>query len=376
MLYLDNAATTPMSQTALEKFNEVSRTLWGNPSALHQHGLRAAGVMQDCKKTLLALLGARGGELIFCGCGTESDNLALLGAAARHRRGRVITTALEHPAVLEPMRLLEERGFEVVRLRWGGSPEAFLAALAEALTPETVLVSIMAVNNETGLILPVKEACALTKKASLQALFHTDATQAFGKTEFNVAELGVDLCTVSAHKLCGPQGIGALYIREGVRLTPQLLGGKQQGGLRSGTEPVALCAAFAAAAEEACSTREQRYAAARSFREQLEKRLEGSAVRLLKLPQASPFIVSLALPRVPSEVLLRYLDEQGIRVSAGSACAKGKTGAATTELIGENKNYTVRVSLWDQDAPQADVLADALLAAQKRFALQVNRRGR
>lgn len=360
-----------MSEAALSKFNTVSRELWGNPSALHQYGIRAAGVMKDCKQTLLSLLGARGGDLIFCGCGTESDNLAILGIAARHRRGRVITTVLEHAAVLEPMRALEERGFEVIRLPWGGSAEAFLQGLSDALTPDTVLVSIMAVNNETGLILPVTEACAMTHKSCPEAVFHTDATQALGKIPFDVSAVGAELCTVSAHKIGGPQGIGALYLRDGVKLTPQLLGGKQQGGLRSGTEPVAMAAAFAEAAAQAAATLEQRTQKAFRFRQTLEERLAGSAVRLLAQNNASPFIHSLSLPNVPSEVLLRYLGENGILVSAGSACSKGKTGRAALELIGQNARYTVRVSLCDNDAQDAEQLADALLAAQRRFALQV-----
>lgn len=373
MLYLDYAATAPMSEAALREFNRVGQSLWGNPSALHQYGLRASGVLRDAQTTLLSLLGARDGEVIFCGCGTESDNLALLGAAGRHRGGRIVTTVLEHPAVLEPVRIAEERGFEVVRLHWNGE-EAFLRELEQALTPDTVLVSVMTVSNETGLLLPVREACALTKRCCPDAVFHTDATQAFGKVPVNVEETGADLCTVSAHKIGGPQGMGCLYVRKGVRLTPQMLGGKQQDGLRSGTEPVALIASFAEAARQAVKSRPERDAAARRFGERLTERLKDSAVRLLRQEKASPFIRNLWLPGVPSEVLLRYLDGQGVLVSAGSACSKGKTGAAASELIGRDARYSVRVSLWDQDAPDADVLADALLAAQDRFRLQLGRR--
>jgi len=370
LIYLDNAATTPLCESALEAFTRVSSEKWGNPSSLHAFGLRAKSELDTARKTLASVLGAKESEIIFTSGGSESDSMALLGAAARFKTGRILVSALEHPAVSQPLRRLEEAGFEVVTVAWGGSAEAFLANVAAAADANTILASFMAVHNETGLILPVAEAAALVKKANPKALVHCDGAQAFCKIPLRVNQWGVDMLSFSAHKFHGPQGMGGLYLKTGVKIKPLIAGGGQENGLRSGTEPIALAAAMAAAAAEWRAHSAERTAEALAFRAVQEQRLTGTGIFLnLSQQSCSPFIFSVSVPPVPSEVLLRILEGEGILVSSGSACSKNrkdKTAAAVLPKI--LADSVIRVSLGAQNtAGEANVLADALLKAAQGF---------
>lgn len=368
-VYLDNAATTPVCEAALEKLNEISRENWGNASALHEYGRRASQILDRSKRIFAEALGD--GELIFTSGGTESNNLALFGVADKHRSGRIIVTAGEHSSLMNAVKQLQSKGFEVVIVPFGGGEETFLKNFTAAMTPDTVFCGVMAVNNETGLIFPVKRAAAIAHKVAPNVVFHTDAVQAFCKIPFNAKALGVDTCAVSGHKIGAFQGIGALWIKKGVKLTPRFYGGRQQNSLRPGTEPIALIAAFAETAQQMIQTLPERTEKAKAFFETLRNRLFGTEV-LFNGAFGSPFIGSISLPKVPSEVLMRFLEENGVLVSAGAACSGGKVSPAAADLIGENAKYTLRVSLGPQNTPDdAAALAAVLILAQERFSKQI-----
>ena len=369
-VYLDNAATSPVCKAAREAFDRVCDGEWGNSSALHDYGVRSAKTLNDAKRKISAVLGMKSGELLLTSGGTESNNTALLGVCEKHRGGRVIVTAAEHASVAAPAKYLLNKGFDVVFVPYSGSDERFLEKFCAAITPDTVLASVMSVNNETGLIYPVTEAARLLKSRCPDAVFHTDAVQAFCKCPISLQ--GVDLCSMSGHKIGAPQGIGALYIAEGVKLAPRFYGGHQQNGLRPGTEPVAMAAAFGAAAEHMSESYGARRAVAEHFGRVLREELRG--IPAVFNPGGSPFIYSLALPGVPSEVLMRFLQERGILVSAGAACSGGKVSAAGRDLAGANASYTVRISLGEDNLPDdARELAQGLSAAAQRFALQMRK---
>ena len=248
--YFDNAATTPVRPEAVQAAVEAMTQGWGNPSSQYALGKQAAERMKGWRADLAGALGCRPEEVFFTSCGSESDNWAIRGALElNRRRGKhIVTTAMEHAAVLEPLKALERQGYEVTCLqpdRWG---ELDPAQLSAALRPDTALVSMMLVNNELGTVLPVKEAARAIRAAGCLALLHCDAVQGFLKVPFTPKELGVDLLSVSGHKIHAPKGVGALYVRSGLKLPPLIRGGGQEGGLRSGTEATAQIAAFAAAA--------------------------------------------------------------------------------------------------------------------------------
>lgn len=386
MIYLDNAATTPAGKAALDAFYKTAAEDWGNPSALHSRGRRSAELLEQARAGLLKAAGGRDNyNLLFTSGGTESNNFALQGIADKHRGARIIVSAAEHSSVAVCAAFLKNKGYDVVSVAFGGSDAAFLRNLEAALSENTALVSVMSVNNETGLIFPIAQAVKLVKSRCPNAVFHTDAVQAFGKIPFSLDALGVDLASVGGHKLHAPVGIGGLFVRDGVKLTPRFYGGHQQGDLRPGTEPVALAAAFCAAAEDMCENLEANRAAAFEFRKTL---IENSpdCVKFNLPENGSPFITSLALPAVPSEVLMRFAEESGIYISAGAACSKGKTSAAAKDLIGANSAYTVRVSVGAyamrnamcedaQRVAQRDAyeLAKLLTAARERFKLQIKK---
>ncbi len=322
-VYLDNAATTPVCPQAAQAALEVMTEGYGNPSSGYAAGQAAAARLQADREAVAQALGCRPEELFFTSCGTEGDNWAILGAArAGKRLGRhIITTAVEHSAVLEPVEALEGEGWTVTRLKPDKtghiSPEDFAAALRS----DTALVSMMLVNNETGAVLPVAQCARLAKAHNPQLLFHTDAVQAFLKLPFTPEELGVDLLTVSGHKIRAPKGIGALWIRSGVKLPPLLLGGGQEQGARPGTEPTAQIAALAAAVRAWTPEDRARLAAVKAYA--LERLAAVPGVEI-PCPGDAPHICAVSLPGYPAEMLVRDLSDRGIWVSSGSACHRGK----------------------------------------------------
>ena len=326
MIYLDNAATTRPCREAAQAVSRAMTELWGNPSAGHAPGREARAALDKAREQVLRALGpgADRGSLTFTSGGTEADNLALFGGAKKqiHRGRHIISSKVEHEAVLKCLEALQGEGWAVTLLDPDPSGRIPVEKVEEALRPDTVLVSLMLVNNETGGITDIPRIAELLRERGSKALLHTDAVQAFLKIPFSPAGLGADMITLSAHKICGPKGAGALWCRDGLRLPPLIRGGGQEGALRSGTEPMPAIMGFGAAAEavSALKDRAGHYAGLRRvLREELPEALFPGD------PEAcAPHICSLSFPGAKAEPLMNELDFRGICVSRGSACAKGR----------------------------------------------------
>ena len=368
--YLDNAATTRVSPAAAQAALEVMTQDFGNPSARYPLGIGAAKRLKEDRERVARALGCEARELYFTSCGTEGDNWAIQAALWKNRRvgKHIITTAIEHSAILEPCKRLEQQGYEVTYLpphREGG---VNLSDLEQALRPDTVLVSMMLVNNELGTVLPVKEAVRLTRRLAPQALFHTDAVQGFLKVPFTPKGLGVDLLTISGHKIHAPKGIGALYVRSGLQIQPMILGGGQESGMRSGTEPTAQIAALAAA----CAEGKANFARDAAHMAQLkDDTLEQLALRVPEAERigngTAPHILALTLPGYKAEVLVRALGDMGICVSAGSACHRGKPSHvyAAMGLDKARREGSFRVSFsGDTTRQEVDAFVEGLVKAR------------
>ena len=325
MIYFDNAATTRVSDTAAQAALTAMTELYANPSSAHAFGFEAEKALRAARAAVLAALGftPSEGSLVFTGSGSEADNLALRGAAhALARRGRhIVLSDSEHPAVENTAKDLEKEGFTVSRISTE-SGKLDLDEAREVLTPDTILVSCMAVNNETGAIYDIASLASLAKALCPNALFHTDAVQAFTKIPAGVWKKA-DLVSVSAHKIHAPKGVGALFVRKGVRLVPCITGGGQENGLRSGTEAMPGICAMAAAAKQATADFAALDAQVKSINAYLRTRLSTlDGVCINTEPDGFlPHILSIAVPGLRSEILLRFLSERGIYVSAGSACS-------------------------------------------------------
>ena len=330
--YLDNSATTRCSEGVRDAVVRAMMEEYGNPSSQHMKGVEAERRLRWARETIAATLKVGEKEIYFTSGATESNNWALIGAAMANRRAgmHLITTAIEHAAVLEPMRYLEEQGFRVTYLPVDGTGHIRPEDLQNALCEDTILVSVMYVNNEIGAVEPIGEIGRMLRAYNPRILFHVDAVQAYGKMEIHPKKLGIDMLSVSAHKIHGPKGVGFLYVKEGTKLRPLLLGGGQQKGMRSGTDNVPGAVGLAQAAKEA-------YAQPGQDREHLLMLKRRMTEGLRGLPEeyriaihsgdgddSAPHIVSAAFPGVRSEVLLHALEERGIYVSAGSACTTNK----------------------------------------------------
>ncbi len=326
MIYFDNSATTAVCREAVERMTAVMTETYGNPSSLHTMGVRAEQEVLRAREAVAALIGVGSEQIVFTAGGTEANNLAILGAAEalRRRPPVAVTTAIEHPSVAACFDELESRGWTVTRVKPGADGTVTPQQLAAACSAETTLVSAMAVNNETGARLDVAAAVKAVKAVAPQAVFHTDCVQAAGKLMIKAERWGVDLLTMSGHKLHGPKGCGALYIRKGVRVQPRAIGGGQEKGLRSGTEAVPAIAGFGAAvaALPAVDVQQQHYALLRETLINELQTLDG--VRLHLPTDGVPYIVHFSLPGFRSETLLHFLAAREIYVSSGSACSKGK----------------------------------------------------
>ena len=323
--YLDNSATTKVCPEAAQAAVNAMTAVYGNPSSTHTLGREAKKLTDAARKQVSAALGCRAKELVFNSCGSESDNWAILkGAEAMRRRGRhIISSTAEHDAVRKSLDELEAQGYEVTRLRPDASGAIPPEAAAAALREDTVLVSLMLVNNETGAVTDIPAISKLLKRAASPALLHTDAVQAFLKVPFSARSLGADLISISGHKLHAPKGIGALYIKSGLRLKPLILGGGQEDGRRAGTESVPLIAAFGAACEAAMAQQEENGRRMSELRQEAIERLRADIPELVVIGGGAPHILSLSLPGWRSEVLMNYLEAREIYVSKSSACKKG-----------------------------------------------------
>ncbi len=353
-VYLDNSATTKCYDEVAELVCRVMCEDYGNPSSMHHKGVEAEQYVRYAKETLARLMKVNEKEILFTSGGTESDNIALIGTAmAHHRRGRhLITTRMEHPAVLQTMVYLERQGFDVTYLSVDREGRIRLQELERAIRKDTILVSIMHVNNEIGSVQPIAEAGELIKRCNPQTLFHVDAVQGFGKFRIYPSRMNVDLLSVSAHKIHGPKGVGFLYIRAGARVNPIIYGGGQQKGMRSGTENVPGIAGLAKAADLVYENLDQDVDRMYELRQKLidgVSRIEDVRVNGCPGREGAPHIVSLSVRGVRSEVLLHALEEKEIYVSAGSACSSNKPQISDTlKAIGVERDLlgsTIRFSL-------------------------------
>lgn len=352
--YLDNSATTQCSKRACDLMVELLTQDYGNPSSLHMKGVEAERYIKEAKEKIAKTLKVTENEIVFTSGGTESNNLAIIGSAMANKRAgmHLITTSIEHPSVGNPMAYLEELGFAVTYLPVDKDGILSLDALWEAVTEETILVSLMHINNEIGAIEPIEEAIKIVKEKNPKTLIHVDAIQSYGKLRIYPKRMGIDLLSVSGHKIHGPKGSGFLFIREKTKIKPILFGGGQQKGVRSGTENVPAIAGLGEAAAEIYENFEENaehlYHLKEAFVEGIRK-LEGVTINGRSGRDSAPHIVSVSFAGVRSEVLLHDLEERGIYVSAGSACSSNtkKKVSATLENIGLKKELaesTVRFS--------------------------------
>ena len=333
IVYLDNSSTTPVCEKAQKEIYLAVSKDFGNPSSLHILGFNAEKKVDLTREAIAEMIGAAPGEVYFTSGGTEGNNTALFGAAyARKKRGnKIVTTAIEHPSVLEPLKRLEDEGFEVVKIKPQADGTINEEEIFSAVDDKTVLVSIMLVNNETGAILPVAAARRAIERAKAPAFLHCDAVQAFGKLPLSVKELGVDLLTASAHKIHGPKGAGFIYVKSGVTIRPLLSGGGQEKGLRSGTEAVPAICGMYGALKSIGSIKEnlKRVGGLRDYA--VDKLREIGNIEINSPDSALPYVLNFSVVGYRSETVLHFLEKDGVFVSSGSACAKGKGSYVLTE---------------------------------------------
>ncbi len=363
-IYLDHAATTPVCPAAAQAALEVMTGSFGNPSSLYPLGRAAARRREEDRAAVAAALGCLPQELFFTSCGTEGDNWAIAAAVDLNRKkgSHIVTTAMEHSAVLEPMKKLKKEGFEVTFLKPDAEGNIAPELVKAAIRPDTILVSMMLVNNEVGTILPIRAAADAIKAANSPALLHTDAVQGFLKVPFSPKELGADLVTICAHKVRGPKGVGALYIKKELvsKIKPLLLGGGQENGLRPGTEATAQTAAFAAAVKawEPCFP--DRIRAVKDYAVDILSAIEG--VTLISRGDA-PHILAISLPDFSGQTVVEALGGQRVCVSSGSACHRGKPSHVfeAMPLPPKVKYGAIRVSFGPESTPaEVDRLAELL----------------
>ena len=326
MIYFDNSATTKPCAAAVEAMVNAMTEGWGNPSALYGFGIETAHALRDARQQVAAAMGAEPDRVFFTSGGTEADNWAIYSTVKRYgKRGKhIITTAIEHHAVLHVMKDLESKGFEVTYLQPDEQGNITTAALKAALRKDTILVSIMMVNNEVGSVMPIAQLAKLTHKLCPDAVFHTDAVQGFLKVPFQAKTLGADLISVSSHKVHGPKGCGALYISPRLKSFPAfLLGGGQEGGFRSGTEGTPAIFSFAAACAAGHATLKEDIAHEKALIELAISQLSELKEVVVNGAHEAPHVLNLSIPGVPTQNSINTLQDHGICVSAGSACAKG-----------------------------------------------------
>lgn len=379
--YLDNSATTACFASVAKNMAEMMTQYYGNPSSMHLKGVEAEKYMKEAKQTLERLLKVSEKELFFTSGGTESNNLAIIGTAmANSRRGKhLITTQIEHPSVLKPMQYLEERGFRVTYLPVDEKGVVSLEALEEAISRDTILVSTMFVNNEIGSVMPVEEIARRIKRRKPDVLYHVDAIQAFGKYWIYPKRMGIDMLSVSGHKIHGPKGVGILYAGERVKINPILFGGDQQRGLRSGTENVPGVVGIAKAAEEIYQGFDEKIEKLYQLRERFIKEVEqlpNVQVNGPKDQAGAPHIVSVSFAGVRSEVLLHALEDRGVYVSAGSACSAHKRGSSATlnaigldkKLLDSTLRFSFSVESTQEEADYCVQVLSELLPLLRKYA--------
>lgn len=381
---MDNSATTRCSDRACQLMVDLLTKDYGNPSSLHMKGIEAERFVETAKKKIAKTLRVSEKEIIFTSGGTESNNLAIIGAAMANRRAgnHIITTSIEHASVENPMEFLKEQGFEITYLSVDENGIISLEELEEAVMEQTILVSMMQVNNEIGAIEPVAEAAELIKKKNPATLIHVDAIQSYGKMYIYPKKLGIDMLSVSGHKIHGPKGSGFLWVREKTKLKPLILGGGQQKGMRSGTENVPAIAGLGEAAEEIYENLDEKrahlYGLKQRFIDGIEK-LEGTHVNGKTGEDSAPHIVSVSFEGIRSEVLLHSLEDRGIYVSSGSACSSnnhaGKQKGSKTlrnihlkeNLLDSTLRFSFSVHTTEEEIDYALEVLGELLPVLKKY---------
>lgn len=355
--YLDNSATTAVSPAAAALALRMMTEEFGNPSSLHRRGFLAERALTEARGQVAAVLHCRPDEIIFTSGGTESNNIALLGAAhALRRRGnRIVTTAVEHHSILAIGKALEAEGFEVITVSPDESGHITPEAMAAACNEKTILVSCMMVNSETGALHNIPAIAAACRRKNPNIVFHSDCVQAFCRLPIEPAKWGVQLVSVSGHKIHAPKGIGALYVAKGTRLLPAIYGSGQEKGLRPGTENVPGIAAMGLAAQQMNQHQTENLAHFAALRQQMITNLSQSPAICINSPaDAAPYIVNCSVQGIRSEVMIHYLEQFGIYVSSGSACAKGERSHVLTAMgLGNDRiDSAVRISMTDTTTPE------------------------
>ena len=368
MIYLDNSATTKPCKEAVDAMVRSLTDAWGNPSALYSFGIDAAHDLRTARSQVAGAMGAEPDRVFFTAGGTEADNWAILGCAKRFgkKNKHIITTAIEHHAVLNCMKELESQGFEVTYLQPDNKGRVTADSLKNALRKDTILVSIMMVNNEVGSVMPISQMAKLTHKLAPDAIFHTDAVQGFMKVPFQAKTLGADLITVSSHKVHGPKGVGALYISPRLKSFPPMIhGGGQENGYRSGTEATPAIFGFGAACATLSPTVKTDIVSEKALLDNLVAAVSDMDGVQINGAHEAPHILNLSIPGVPTQNTINILQESGICVSAGSACAKGHRSHVLTamKLPPEVIDGSFRVSLC-RDTTQEEI--DALITGISR----------
>lgn len=368
--YLDNSATTRCYEEVKDIVVKTMLEDYGNPSAMHTKGVQAEQYVKDAASKLARILKVTEKEILFTSGGTESNNLALIGGAMANKRAgnHIITTAVEHAAVARPVEFLKEQGFDVTILPVDEQGVVKLDVLEAALREDTILVSTMYVNNEVGSVMPIEKIAALVHEKSPKALYHVDAIQAFGKFRIYPKKAGIDLLSVSGHKIHGPKGVGFLYISSKAKVQPMMLGGGQQNGMRSGTDNVPGIAGLGVAAEKIYTDLDKKVEHLYQLKERMAKGLEELGdviINGMPLRQGAPQILSVSFMGIRSEVLLHTLEEKEIYISAGSACSSHKRKASATltamGMPASQIECTVRISFSEENTfEEVDYCLDIL----------------
>ncbi|MDE6021821.1 MAG: cysteine desulfurase [Ruminococcus sp.] len=372
--YLDNAATTKPSAAAVDAMMRCFSEHYGNPSSLHMAGLQAQQETDHARAVIAAALGCDTREILFTSCATESTNMALRSTAAAYgrRRKKIVTSAVEHASVKNTLDFLSVNyDFEIVRVKPDETCTYKASDFFNECDDDTVMISMMMVNNETGHVLPVREVFSMIKRKFPHIITHCDAVQAFMKYPIKANALCADFISISGHKVHAAKGIGALYVKKGTKLRPLIFGGKQERGLRAGTESVPLIAGFGAAVETLSSDMDKRFEYVKSLNISLrEKLMEQGSIRILSPADASPYVLSIIVPSIRSEIMLHYLEAKGIYVSSGSACSKG-AGSGVPEIFGatsKEADSILRISFSAENTEQdIAALAEAVAAGQREI---------
>ena len=369
-IYLDNAATTKPCGEAVSAAVDAMTENYGNPSSLHRAGLDAQLAVDKARKAIAASIGADSSEIYFTSGATESNNLALRGISAAYgrKRRKIVISSVEHASVDETASALEKNGFEIVRISPRDDGRFYADDFISACDENTCLVSMMLVNNETGYIMPVRETFMAVKRSFPEIITHCDCVQGYMKLPIKAASLGADLISLSAHKIHGVKGVGAIYIKKGVRVIPIVTGGKQEKGIRSGTESVPLIAAFGAAVDKFRPTIAERYERVSQLKSHLLEKIGGIENVTVNSPSdGSPYVINISAVGKRSEIMLHFLESKGIYVSSGSACSKGQQSGVLGEfgISGKRADGAVRISITAQTTEEeldefAETLAEGM----------------